>query len=112
MATYLELELNQSNDEDIELTLTQAGAALDLATASALELYLKPSRTTTDTDLAVTKLTVGSGIAITDAPGGVCVASIPAAALAQAGLKWWRIDAVITGRRKTAMFGLVHVADT
>jgi cobalamin biosynthesis protein CbiG len=112
MATYLELNLNQANDEDVELTLTQAGAALDLGTASALELFLKPHRTTADTDPAVTKLTVGSGIAVTDEPGGVCVASIPAAALAVAGLRWWRIDAVITGKRKTALFGLVHVADT
>lgn len=112
MATYLELNLNQWNDEDVQLTLTQAGAALDLATASALEFYLKPHRTTADADLAVTKLTVGSGIAITDASAGTCIASIPASALAAAGLKWWRIDAIITGKRKTALFGLVHVADT
>jgi hypothetical protein len=112
MATYQELNLNQNNDEVIALTLTQAGAALDLDTASALELYLKPHRTTADTDLAVTKLTLSSGIAITDASAGTCTAAIPAAALAVAGLKWWRIDAVITGKRKTALFGVVYVADT
>jgi len=112
MATYLELELDQNTDPDVELTLTQGGAALDLASASALELYLKPHRTTADTDLAVTKLTVGTGISITDAGAGTCVASIPAAALAVAGLKWWRIDAVISGKRRTAMCGVVHVADT
>lgn len=112
MATYQELNLSQNNDEDIALTLTQAGVALDLDTASALELFLKPHRTTADTDLAVTKLTLSSGIAITDATAGTCIASIPASALAVAGLKWWRIDAVITGKRKTAICGLAHVADT
>lgn len=112
MATYLELDLNQNNDQDIELTLDQGGTALDLGTASAIELFLKPHRTTADTDLAVTKLTVGSGISITNAPGGVCVASLSAGALAAAGLRWWRLDAVISGKRKTAMFGVVRVADT
>lgn len=112
MATYLELELDQNTDPDVELTLTQAGAPLDLGTASALELFVKPHRTTADTDLTVTKLTIGSGIAVTNASGGICVASIPAAALALAGLKWWRIDAVISGKRRTAIRGVVHVADT
>jgi hypothetical protein len=112
VATYLELELPQLNDPDLELTLTSAGVPLDLSTASALELFLKPHRTTADTDLSVTKLALGSGISITDSPGGVCVAAIPAAALAAAGLRWWRFDAVISGRRRTAMFGVLTVIDT
>lgn len=112
MATYLELELPQLNDPDVELTLTSAGAPLDLSTASALELFLKPHRTTLDTDLTVTKLTLGAGLTVTDSSGGVCVASIPAAALAVAGVRWWRLDAVISGKRRTAMYGPLKVADT
>lgn len=116
MGTFSELQLSQLNDEDVELTLTHSdtGLPLDLATVSAIEMYLKGSKTTDDTDPGVTKLTKQAGqIVITNAVGGVCIASIPAAALAVAGTRWWRVDVVIAGgQRKTALYGPLRISDT
>lgn len=111
-ATYVELELMQGNDEIVEHTVSTATGPLDLTTATAIEMFIKPSKATADTDPTVTKLTLTSGITIVDASAGRCDAAVPAAALATAGVRWWRLDLVISADRKTAMFGPVLIRDT
>lgn len=111
MAADVGLELNQGNDETIELTLTSNGDPLDLGTATDIELRIKARAGTDDEDASVILLTVGDGLTITDAADGVLVADIPAAALATPGARWWRIDATVAGRRRTAMSGPLWVKD-
>lgn len=110
MATYMELAVDQGTDPDIALAVTEDGEVAELGAAEAIELYLKPHRTTADDDPAVTVLTVGDGITLTGS--GTATATIPAAAIATAGYMWWRLDVVMSGRRRTAIDGLLLVRDT
>lgn len=110
-ATYVELELLQGNDEIVEHTVSTVTGPLDLTMASAIEMFIKPSKATADTDPSVTKLTLGGGITIVDASAGRCDAAVPAGALATAGVRWWRLDLVVSSDRKTAMFGPVLIRD-
>lgn len=114
MGTFSELHLSQGNDETLQFTVSvAAGTALNLATVAALELFLKPTAQTIDTDPAVTKLTMAAGdIVITDPVNGVCLATVQASVLTTAGVRWWRLDAVLAGKRKTVLYGPLRVTDT
>lgn len=111
--TYLELWMLQNNDETVELTINTDDGPLDLETATAIELLIKPSKVTVDDDAAVVKLTLDDGdIDIVDAPAGRCDASVPAGVLATAGKRWWRCDVIVSGDRKTALYGPLLIRDT
>jgi hypothetical protein len=113
VAVKVDLTLNESNDEDIEVTLTTnkpaPGTALDL-TGKTLEAYLKPSAATADADGSVWKGTSAAEITITDAVGGKATIAAPGSAV-QTTKKWWRIDVLNAGKRKTALYGDVAVTD-
>lgn len=105
--------LRESNDEDLDVTLTtnkpSPGTIINL-TGKSLEAFLKPAASTPDGDASVWKGTSGTEITITDAPGGKASIAIPAAAVGTPK-KWWRIDVISAGKRKTALYGDVAVTD-
>lgn len=104
------LTLLERNDETLEGTITRDGAAVTLDNA-ALTMLIKPSRHTPDDDTTVTTLTDGAGITLGPSTGAYTV-QVPAAALASAGEHWYRVDATISGARRTAIYGPLHVINT
>jgi hypothetical protein len=117
MTANYTISLNQNNDEVVQLTFTEAdpsdsGTPFNL-TGLEVEFFIKPTKTTADTASGVVKLTSTSGaITITNATGGVCQVSIPAADIATSGALWWRADVVNTGDvapRKTAGYGNLNI---
>ncbi|WP_246267783.1 hypothetical protein [Nonomuraea typhae] len=113
MTTRRDLTLIQVNDETVDLAITQhdSGAAQDL-TGATVECYLKPTAQTADDGAGVTKLSTATGeITITSAVGGTCQIAVPAAALTTAGTRWWRADVILSGKRRTCVYGPLHVVD-
>lgn len=113
MPTRRALTLNQSNDEDLAGVATDddTGLPLDL-TGVALEMFLKPAKETDDDDPAVVKLsTATSEIIVVGAPAGTYTVAIPDGALAEAGIRWYRVDAVSGASRKTVVYGPLKVRD-
>lgn len=105
--------LREANDEDIDVTLTTNRPAPDTAlnlTGLTLQAFLKPSAATADGDPSVWQGTSAAEITITNAAAGQASIAIPASAVTTAK-KWWRIDVISAGRRKTALYGDVAVTD-
>jgi hypothetical protein len=114
VAQELALTLNENNDEEILAVLTTNQPAddtpLDL-TGMTLEAYLKVSAATSDVDGSTWKGTSGGGdITVTDAANGEVSVMVPAASITTA-MKWWRLDILDGGLRKTALYGDVTVTD-
>lgn len=113
MPTRRALTVNQSNDETLtgQATETDFGTPLDL-TGVTLEMLLKASEATPDDDPGVTTLsTTGGEITITDAELGTFEVTIPDTALTEAGIRWYRVDAVAGTSRKTIVYGPLKIRD-
>jgi hypothetical protein len=112
MSVYLELTLDQSTDPTVDFVVTEEGTGdepgppLDL-TGTTVEMLIKPHARTDDDDPSVFTLPV----TITDAAAGECETAVPAAALAIAGARWWRLDILASGQRRTAIRGVLWVRD-
>lgn len=103
-----ELTLYEANNEVANVTIYEEGTDTpqDL-TGATVEIYLKASASATDA--SATKLSTATGeITITDAADGEVTVVFPAQS---AGVTWWRIDAVISGQRRTAAYGRLIVVD-
>jgi hypothetical protein len=106
------LTLIEGNNEDllihIKTNVPVAGTVLDL-TGSTVEVYLKESANLADDHASTWKgSTATTGVVLTDAVNGVVTVSFPATVVLPTA-KWWRVDVVKGGKRKTAVYGLVSV---
>ncbi|WUI02096.1 hypothetical protein OHR68_09900 [Spirillospora sp. NBC_00431] len=111
MPTRRALTVSQANDETLNGTvLDDEGAPLDL-TGVTLEMLLKPTAETDDADPSVVKLSTGSGITVSAPLTGAYSVAIPDTALTEAGVRWYRVDAVQGTSRKTVVYGPLKVRD-
>lgn len=104
------LTLYQGNTEQVDITVTLDGAVYDL-TGATLNAYFKATPGTADDDPGVTLLTTGDGIEVTEAAAGQATITVPAAALATAGHRWYRVDVVAAGATRTCVYGPCYVVD-
>lgn len=114
VATSQNITLNENNDEDVSVSITTnipaQGTTLNI-TGMTVEAYLKLSAATADTDASTWKgSTATSGVVMTDAFNGLVTVSIPASSVLLS-MKWWRVDVISGGKRKTAVYGTVSVND-
>lgn len=113
MPTRRALTADQNNDMTYTGTATDAdaGTPLDL-TGVTLQMYIKPAADTDDDDPAVTVLSTETGdITITDPAAGAYSIAVPDTALTAAGVRWYRVDAITGGARKTIVYGPLKVRD-
>lgn len=108
MPASVALALFEGNTDTITLTITKAAdsTAEDL-TGKTVEVYFKPTATTPDNDVSVTKLMSPTDVTITNAAGGLAQFTVPAAVVASPGSTFWRVDVVVGGNRRTAAYGTV-----
>lgn len=115
MAVRRPLTLHQNNDETLILTITPADPSDDLTVVTELQLFIKIDMCYADDDDTTLMLssTVGTQIAIISIAADEIRAEafIPASALAAAYDRWWRVDALAPGGRRTAMYGPVTIVD-
>lgn len=110
MPSRVNLVLYQVNTEEFTVAVTLDGSAYDL-TGATVEVYIKPTAATSDTDLSVSKLTIGGGITVLDVPGGRVRVTVPSGVLTDPGLHWYRVDVVAALARRTAVLGTLYVTD-
>lgn len=113
MPTRRALTVSQGNDETLTGTATDSdtGDALDL-TGVTLEMLLKASEETADDDPGVTTLSTTTGeITVAEPLLGAFEVAIPDTALTEAGIRWYRVDAVSGTSRKTIVYGPLKVRD-
>lgn len=113
MATEQRLTLHQGNDESVEVWVVARLDAepydLDGAT---VQLVMKASASMADTDPEVTVLSTATGeVEITDPGAGQIRVHITRDRLQRSGLRWWRLDVVRPGARRTAVYGDLYVVD-
>lgn len=109
MATYQELTVYELNDETLGLAVVgeDTGTAYDLASVT-LEMLIKPTADTPDAEAVILSTTTGE-ITITDAADGLAEVRIDRTHLAEAGDLVWRLDLVVEGTRRTAVYGPLRV---
>lgn len=114
MTAQINLVLNERNDETINLTLLQPDGITPYDLTSAeVDFYIKPSAASEDTDIDVIKLsTTGGGVVVTSPPtAGLATVTIPTVDLQTPATRFWRVDVIAGGQKKTAMFGLLQIND-
>lgn len=111
MPTRRALTVSQNNDETLtgQATETDFGSPLNLAGVT-LEMVLKASEETDDADGTTLSTTTGE-ITVTDAAQGAFSVAVPDSALTQAGIRWYRVDAIAGTSRKTIVYGPLKVRD-
>lgn len=104
-----ELRLGQSNDEELELVLTDSdtGGPYDLTDAE-VQLVLKADAAVPDTEAIIL---TSPDVDITDPEAGEVTVAVSRSHLADAGCRWWRVDVVRPGTRRTAIYGPLIVVD-
>jgi hypothetical protein len=110
------LWLYQLNDELLNVAVFEDTdppytTAEDLTGMTEVTLVIKATRETADAEGAELTLTDGA-IAITNALLGLMQITVPAASLAIAGRRWYRLDAVRAGKTRTLAYGYLVVTDT
>ena len=105
-----DLSVTQGNHTTIDVAITDSdtGGPYDL-TGVTVEVYLKATAGQADNDAGTILLTSPSNIQINSAVNGTCTVTIIAANLPTAGRRWWRLDCVASGQRRTVMFGPMYV---
>lgn len=99
------LNLSEFNDVTISIAVTNNGAALNL-TGATLNLLLKTAAGTPDANALVFSSGGGSpAITITNAVGGLAVATIPNTDLDAETYNFYRLDVVSSGLTNTTVFG-------
>jgi hypothetical protein len=104
-----ELTLGQANDETLELVLVESdtGGAYDL-TGAGVEVVLKAAAGVPDTEAIIL---TSPDVDITDPEAGEVEVAISRSHLQDAGCRWWRVDVVRPGTRRTALYGPLQVVD-
>jgi hypothetical protein len=111
MPTRRALTADQNNDMTYAGTATNEDTDLPLNLAGVtLEMVLKASEQTDDTDGTTLSTTTGE-ITITDAAQGAYSVAVPDTALTEAGIRWYRLDAIAGTSRKTIVYGPLKVRD-
>ena len=106
------LTLYEANPEKASITILKEddGLAQNL-TGATIETYVKPTASTADADGSVVKLSTATGeIVVVSAAAGTATITFPATL--GAGTKWWRTDVIISGQRKTCVFGSLYIENT
>lgn len=113
MTAQINLQLNERNDETINLVLFMPDGVTPYNLAGAVvNFWIKPSAMSNDTDVDVIKLSTGtSGVIVTNAAGGLATATIPLADLQLPVARFYRVDVVAGGQTKTAIYGLLQIAN-
>ena len=110
--TRQELRLYQANDETLLAYVTEVDgqAPHDLTGDPLVQLIIKDTPGADDVGAVV--LSTGSGeVTVTDAEAGEVEIAIGREYLAEAGTRWWRLDVVRPGSRRTAVYGELYVVD-
>lgn len=113
MATRQDLIMYEDNDETVAVTVAPADGG-SLAGVTGLEFILKPDVCESDTDDdTVVLTTAGGAITITGQTADLITATVavPRTALADPYSRAWRLDALTTAARRTAVYGSVTVID-
>lgn len=111
MPTRRALTADQNNDMTYAGTATNTDTGLPLNLAGVtLEMVLKASEETDDADGTTLSTTTGE-ITVTDAAQGAYSVAVPDTALTQAGIRWYRLDAIAGTSRKTIVYGPLKVRD-
>ncbi len=110
------LRLYQRNDEVLDVAVFEDTdppytTAEDLTGTTEVTLVIKATRETADAEGTALTMTDGD-IAITNAVLGLMQVTVPAAALAIAGRRWYRLDAVRASMTRTLAYGYLVVTDT
>jgi hypothetical protein len=103
------LTLDQGNDETVDLTVI-GSSAIDPDQA-VFEFYIKDSAETAD-DAPL--LTGGAGLTVVSTEPATTIAltaEVPASALATPGTRFWKLDVIVGGKRRTAMYGPLRIRD-
>lgn len=110
MARRLPLTLHQDNDETLDgivrVKATELPQDLD---AVELRMYIKASEETADSEATVLSTETGE-ITIVDEAEGTYTVDVEAAILAQAGIRWYRVDAIGAATR-TVVYGPLTTQD-
>lgn len=111
MPTRRALTADQNNDMTYVGTASNEDTGLPLNLAGVtLEMVLKASEETDDADGTTLSTTTGE-ITVTDAAQGAYSVAVPDSALTQAGIRWYRVDAIAGTSRKTIVYGPLKVRD-
>ncbi|MFE3461385.1 hypothetical protein ACFXKD_27895 [Nocardiopsis aegyptia] len=108
-----ELILREGNDETLSLTVAEedGGGPHDL-TGATLELLIKTSEDAADSDPSTVLLSsTTSDITINSPAAGTATATIDRTHLQQPGTRFWRLDVVRPGTRRTAIYGPLSIVD-
>jgi hypothetical protein len=102
------ITLAEWNDQTFNLTITSGGSAYNL-TGVELDMFLKPQAGIPDSTSGVVKLSTATGeITITNAAGGLATVAIPNADVGSVnGYSFYRVDAVVSSKRNTVLYGSV-----
>lgn len=100
-----DLSVFEINNETATAVVYQEGTTTPQSLSGAtIELYVKTTASTTDGDSSTVKLSTATGeITITDAANGAISITFPS--FASPGTRWYRLDTIITGKRRTAAYG-------
>lgn len=115
MATTVDLTLHQGNDETIAFTIDRVLDTDDLTDVQRVVAYLKEDACTDDADAVVLDSDdPAQAVILTQSAAQITgEVYVPAAALADAYDRFWRLDTIATGgTRRTALIGNVTVIDT
>lgn len=112
MPVRINLTLYEANPEKASITVIQEdNNAPQNLTGAVIEVYIKPTAATADADGSVVKLSTVTGeVVVTSIPNGTATITFPDTL--SAGTKWYRADVIITGQRKTCVFGSITIVNT
>lgn len=114
MPEYRALTWYQRNPDTSRITILDEATreAFDLAAVTEVQLVVKATRETDDADAIATLSTSTGEIAIIDPGAGVCEVTVPASVTADAGVVWYRLDAINPAGPITCSFGALTIVDT
>jgi hypothetical protein len=114
MITPVEERLFVPEDNEVELLYTVVktdGKPMDLTAVSEIEFYIKASRDTDDAAAVVLTKTDNDITVDNPATNGSGVVTIPGNAIATPGVRWYRLDVIFSGARRTVKFGNLVIQD-
>lgn len=112
MTSKVNLALHENNDETVFLSITGLdGNPFDL-TSAVVDVFIKNGKDYSDTDVSTIHLSTSSGeVVVTDSVNGLATATVAATNLPSPAIKFWRVDVLSSGKRRTACYGTLTVVD-